>query len=235
MGKTVREIMEGVENVVSRRKIAANTVEYRLKDGTRKIRLHKVDIVTIQPNGDVILSSGGWKTKTTEERINDFLREYSTPGMLYAHENAWYYRNFLFRDGITIKADGKVKNAGSDYRFNRLNKAINNYALNFSNKLIAGEIPAPSGGDCWICLMKDKNGEPVFESEHLENHVKEGYYVPSLLPNILERKEKYLCGYIMMCMTGRREDVHDNWIRIIQKTVQFNLRRYLKMHLLNGA
>lgn len=53
------------------KKIANNTYKIDTPDGYI-IRLHNTDIVTVHGNS-ITLNSGGWKTKTTKERINDHI------------------------------------------------------------------------------------------------------------------------------------------------------------------
>ena len=59
-------------------------------------------------------------------------------------------------------------------------------------KIEAGELPAPSGGDCWCCSMKNEKGICLGDlsdnNQHLLDHMKERYYVPSLLVNAIKEK-----------------------------------------------
>ena len=50
-----------------------NTLDYTTADGTRRLRLHDTDVVTVAPNGGITLDTGGFNTPLTRERINDFL------------------------------------------------------------------------------------------------------------------------------------------------------------------
>ena len=50
-----------------------NTLDYTTADGTRRLRLHDTDVVTVAPNGGVTLDTGGFNTLLTRERINAFL------------------------------------------------------------------------------------------------------------------------------------------------------------------
>lgn len=70
--QTKTEIMAGIENVVSSKKIANNTVQYKLTDGTEVIRLHNTDILTKYRNGKIVLNTDGWLTPTTKERLNNY-------------------------------------------------------------------------------------------------------------------------------------------------------------------
>lgn len=60
----------------------------------------------------------------------------------------------------------------------KLIKSIKTYIKGFYEAFIARKISAPSGGDCWCCM-----GIPDSQHSHLLAHIKEKYYVPSLLSN----------------------------------------------------
>lgn len=64
---------------------------------------------------------------------------------------------------------------------------IRAYAKNYVKALKARKVPLPSGGDCWGCCMKDvKTGKTIMGSDHIRQHLKEKYYVPSLAVNALK-------------------------------------------------
>ena len=57
------------------------------------VRLHQTNIVTVRQNGDLVLSSGGWRTHQTLKGINTALKTFS-PGMQvlpdgHVAEGAW--------------------------------------------------------------------------------------------------------------------------------------------------
>lgn len=83
-----------------RKKVAHNTY-MRIELGNRYIRLHDTDILIETPDG-VILSSGGWRTLTTKERINKFLRR----GKVFQKDFEWFYTNgndtIPFNDGMLV-------------------------------------------------------------------------------------------------------------------------------------
>lgn len=70
--QTKAEIMAGIENVVSSKKIANNTIQYKLADGTEVIRLHNTNIFTKYKNGRIVLNTDGWLTPTTKDRLNNY-------------------------------------------------------------------------------------------------------------------------------------------------------------------
>ena len=84
------------------RTIANNTLEYTDQDGARVIRLHQTDI--IRRKGDnVTLSTGGWQSMTTKERLNTF-----SPFRVGSHKGQWTVTTdagtFPFSDGCTFNA-----------------------------------------------------------------------------------------------------------------------------------
>lgn len=54
-----------------RRRLGCNTYLYPRGDSFA-VRYHYTDVVTIHPDGTFTLSTGGWETSTTKQRINDY-------------------------------------------------------------------------------------------------------------------------------------------------------------------
>ncbi|MFA5049291.1 MAG: hypothetical protein WC516_09770 [Patescibacteria group bacterium] len=174
---------------IQSRKIANNTYLQR-RDSDIVVKLHDTDIITYKSNGDIVLNSGGWHTMTTKDRLNNNL-----PRELYISQNKgiWYIKNLRYKDGLTIKASGKILNydkTSNDSKDNKLKAKIKAYA-----KLCSSKIPLdlPNGGDCWYCYMQTNDGKSLGDNfkdkEHLLSHIKENYIVPSLVYNAL--KERY--------------------------------------------
>jgi len=178
----MKDIMENVPNVTWKRKRMNNTVEYGCEDGSRKIRLHDTDIITYKPNGDIVLNSNGWQTVTTKDRMNRFLNE----GNIYQSKSVWYLTingdEYVYQDGITIHPDRSVSNAGKQDDLKKIQKQIKKYVDEYCEELFSGRMGPPDGGDCWFCLMFKEMGG----NEHLLSHMKEKYYVPSIVVNALE-------------------------------------------------
>jgi hypothetical protein len=76
------------------------------------VRLHHTDVVVYHANGDVVLSSGGWRTLTTADR----LRTYAPYGRLGSDRGEWYFfprsggPRVVFFDNMRIDASGAVVN-----------------------------------------------------------------------------------------------------------------------------
>jgi len=71
------------------RRIANNTLEVYKTDkyqDLEAIRLHDTNIITFLDNGKIRLNNGGWQTRTTASRINDYL---PTGYLLYQKNWNW--------------------------------------------------------------------------------------------------------------------------------------------------
>ena len=88
--------LRGLTGVESARKIGNNTWEVTYGDGTRAIRLHKTNVVVFRPDGKFVITSGGYLTRTTKDRINKYCR---TIGV-WQEKGRWYVAQ-LYSDGVT--------------------------------------------------------------------------------------------------------------------------------------
>jgi hypothetical protein len=109
--RTKAEQLHGVGEYVSARKVANNTVERILADGTRIIRLHLTDIVTIYSNGTIEVNSDGYQTSTTKDRINTYI---GPQWSLFQERGKWLlYRRadgtkHTYMDGTKLLPDGTL-------------------------------------------------------------------------------------------------------------------------------
>jgi len=88
-----------------------NTLEYKTVEYWA-IRLHETDVVRKYFNGDIVLNSGGWDTRTTRDRINGYIRRvgasvYTTFGDMWIQDSTGDHK--VFKDGVTLNAEGKFK------------------------------------------------------------------------------------------------------------------------------
>jgi hypothetical protein len=65
------------------------------------VRLHFTDVVTIFPDGTYQLKTGGFYTRTTKDRINQF-----SPAAVYQDKFIWYVGNSLFYEGMVVSPTG---------------------------------------------------------------------------------------------------------------------------------
>lgn len=161
-------------------------------------------IIEILQSGEYILNSGGYRTRSTKAKINEF-----SPARLHQTAHVWYVHTesgepVPFQDGIKIDAEGKPVNAKASDGI-KIVKAqaskvakVKAYVKAFIAKIEAGELPKPSAGDCMGCAMRTTTGEvlgDVAMKDHVHSHLDEGCHVPSLLVNAL-RESGYRPEYV---------------------------------------
>lgn len=207
------------------------------KDPFFAIRLHDTDVVKVFAD-KLELYTGGWQTSTTRERINRLLYLSKLGYYVTQVKSIWYiirpkdsFRE-VFKEGVTIHEDGGISGtapASSAEKSIKLLKQIKVYAEKYAATLKAGKIPLPSGGDCWSCYMADKNGKPAFGNDHFSDHLRENYFVPSLLFNAFRDKG---CGVLYFqfareAMEGKppKEKGFGN---VLYKETKRSIRRFLK-------
>lgn len=91
----------------SEKKIGNNTVLRRLSNGDIAVRLWYTDIVVINKLDNKKIYSGGWETRTTADRINQFLPD----GVrVFSQKGRWKVKanngTFDFRGGMIITSNG---------------------------------------------------------------------------------------------------------------------------------
>lgn len=111
--RTKGNILEGAAYVGKPKKTANNTWRWQDAEGNTYWRLHRTDVVTRLANGTFVLTSGGWQTSTTRDRINQY-----SPACLYQTNGEWYLASRLpdgaidwntrypFQDGMAIDEHG---------------------------------------------------------------------------------------------------------------------------------
>jgi len=168
------------------RKLANNTYLMRQNDDI-VVRLHETNIITFKPDGKVVLSSGGWLTPTTKNRLNDYagVNVYQDKGQWYI--GSWDQKdNPLFHDGVTIKNGKVLRPRFKDKKSERLQRQIKAYCKKLKELDV---LPVPGSGDCWYCLMKTDDGVTLGDAtnyiDHLKSHLKEKYIHGSLIFNAL--------------------------------------------------
>lgn len=191
--KTYQDAAERLGTKTSR-KLENNTYLERTEDGGIAVRLHATRVVTYRPDGSCVLNSGGFRTTTTKDRINRY-----SPVPLHTDGGVWYIGNWLtvgpkilYHDGLTIAPNGApgglIETEEDRAKVRQLKQDVKTYCDGFTTALDAGDVPQPSGADCWGCWRYSIDGLPLvaLESGHIREHVRESYYVPSLLVRALE-------------------------------------------------
>jgi len=233
------------------RKLGNNTYAERregLSAPAIAVRLHATDVLTFYQDGRVVLNTGGWKTVTTKDRIN----EYIPAGFrVLSIRGTWYlYRaprtddesaiTVPYADGLAIGARGGITGDGpkdAPKQETKLRKDVAAYAAAFIAALDAGQVSPPGPGDCFYCAMREtKTGAPLGEAtrnaEHIRSHMAESYYVPSLLVRALETfGASVVCrSYVWGCMNGSGGP-NDSFGDIGREQAEKMLRRYVTRQL----
>lgn len=225
------------------RPLPGRATRLQLRDnGKIAVCYHETDVLTYCPDGTIVLDSGGWKTSTTKARINEYIPSgwtvYQDKGIWYLQKGHWGrgdYESYPFADGMSLNPETEtVKGAGEDpAQMLKLKRVASTFASAYVRELLAGNVPAPSGGDCFFCAMREvETGKPLGEltnDDHIVSHIEEGYYVPSLLVNAIEA---FPVGKLIQGMVGdlwNGASVADyGWLADIAKEqLTRSLRRYL--------
>lgn len=188
------------------RKMADNTYLVARGDGSVGLRYHETEVVIFRPDR-VTLTTGGWHTMTTRERIEMGLRLAGVPGEIstdgHGLNGPWNYSRRCngkdgpkwvgktpFTDGLEVSYKGVPMNAdkGAGKADEALVRLVDAYCKRLSKTLReeSGWDPDP-GGDCWYCGLRTKNGDALGNAleinGHLLDHLKEGYIMSSLMLN----------------------------------------------------
>lgn len=203
------------------KKIDNNTYLVRIEDYFA-VRLHQTDILRFYPDGSVLLDSGGWKTPTTKDRINNYL---PNGFQLRTRKRVWYLwahgEEYLYADGMVIKGndivDGTVLNKETEKERERLLKSIKEYSRELVQKVVNLEIDAPSFKDCWYCsALLEETPDIFLEENHLLSHLEEKYYVPSLFWSAMKEAKDHMSIYDRMILS-------ELWTSIENKKKTHNL------------
>jgi hypothetical protein len=157
------------------------------------VRLHGTDVVTFHKDNSVTLDSGGWLTVTTKDRMNTYLGSrahvYSKRGLWHVAGMGDWTGGVRYFDGIRIAFDGTVLNPPDEALVKRkreaeikMRKRIDRFVDGYMKALTDG-MPLPGGGDCWDCLMLGDR-----DDHHLQSHLTESYYVPTMLWNAMKMR-----------------------------------------------
>lgn len=77
------------------------------ESGVERVIYHETCVAARFPNGDIRLDSGGWRTRTTMQRMNQY-----GCANVYQRNHEWYVghggKRHEFRDGMTLHPDGRV-------------------------------------------------------------------------------------------------------------------------------
>jgi len=218
------------------RKVENNTTA-RFDHDNIIVRLHDTDIAELFPDKTIILSSGGYQTMTTKDRLNKIIPEGFN---LYQQFGLWFlsdYQNdkvYPFCDGIMILPDRTVTGYDTEYQSKiTLRKDIKKYAKGFMNALINGKVDKPYAGDCMYCFMREVNtnkpwGETSSNTDHLQSHFDEKYYVGSLFYRAVELYPMSIIANSAMYELWEKDTKPDEWLSdILAEQGYKSLLKYL--------
>ena len=202
------------------------------------VKYHDTYVVTFYPDNRIALNSGGWRTMTTKARINSCNLPYTLyqdSGVWYVSKSRWTDREpYIFQDGMVINADGTITGALSytaKKKFMQDKKAILAYVKEYMARLMAHQLPKPSGADCWYCALESQDGRSLGEiagNHHIKDHIKERYYVPSLVMQAIKRFPISQIGNVVLANAFGYSNQLENWGRpIAQRQIASSLKRYL--------
>lgn len=190
--------------------IRATSIQ-RLDHDVIALQYHATHVISWHSDGTITLRTGGYQTVTTKARINAYSPHsvYQDNGLWYIRphgvpfdENA---PRVLFFDGIQIK-EGAIQNprpvddtARREECKRVVDRLVSRYIKGYIGEMITrGAVDMDTGGDCWYCLMRTvrkptakgyEGGVPLGDAfrdvTHILDHMREGYYVPSLLLNAI--------------------------------------------------
>ena len=214
-----------------------------------------------KPEGD---SWGNWQWRQDADKFNTYIEMMSRFGSMEAWKQAaledfrarkaylkaereWEQRNRIpFYDGITVDSDGYAPRLRKDgpspaklrrheAKVKKVKASIEKYVDGYMAALAKG-MPMPGNGDCWFCLLHDKDGKTwgdMGSSDHLEQHFKDRYYVPMLAVNALREAGYRDVGiYIHL---GMSEAGTMGGGRVSTDLVKRDLRKYLNKRMIPTA
>lgn len=187
-----------------RKRVLENNTRFVKTEHGYGIKLHDTVVVEYLPDGGYRLDSGGWKTITTRSRMNAYLPKgmgvWQSKGIWYVQTSGERFRRDDenvrgFEDGVILYTDGRVIGAGDPGKEKRFREQVKEYAKNFVDAIFEGKVAAPGNGDCWGCLFSPADGQKLpaktrdhpMGTDHLNQHIKERYYVPSLAMKAVEK------------------------------------------------
>jgi hypothetical protein len=259
------DLLATARNADAGKPLANNTRLFKRGDDY-VIRLHSTDIVLIHADGTYTLDSGGWRTLTTKSRMNDYTPATIAQerGIWYVRNGSWDDPAAMYEDGMKVDANGAPLNPVSADKVKatekagrKLSRMVSKFIKGFLADLAENGLRNPSGGDCWGCYFAASPGRVTTGSldangtltnttgkadpmgvDHLLSHMKERYYVPSLLwVAVRERAgDDHRAGFQWHMIKGDLEYGREPWLaREALKRYFANRRTKLRDELLAQA
>lgn len=220
-------------------------------DKSIDVWLHRTIIVHFNPDGTTVYNSGGWRTDVTRRRME----ECGLPNVVLSvkdhqmlltvrgnrrKDGTRIVKTVAFEDGIIVGKRGglTLPSGGSKREAKRqlkLRKSVKKYCDDYIEALSKGEVPAPGLGDCMMCSFRDKDGVTMGDlghHDHLLEHIKESYYVPSLLANAI-KEDRCLAPIATMGLSywWSGEERAKTFASFALQPLKKSLRKYLHQRL----
>lgn len=203
------------------RKVANHTYVQR-RGANIAVLLHSTDVVTYHADGTATLDATGYHTVTTKDRINTYSR-----ARIHSERGVWLVAGagalYVFEDGMRVDSDGRpVKGKLPEKAYakrEKLAKLVKAYIDGFCAKVAADKRFPDSAGDCFFCQLRvvskdaetgESLGELQGDTDHLLNHLREKYYMSSLVANavrVVGHKPAYLGLLAADASVGRTNDL----------------------------
>lgn len=225
----------------AKRNVEYATVLHRIDGDSIAVRYHSTDIVTYYQSGQTVLTSGSWHSPTTKDRLN----RYGSLRMWQSH-GTWYLDSArIFSDDMRILPDGSLTgftpvSPDTAKESRKLRADIKRYCSAYLSALFSGDVPAPSSGDCWYCVMRTDTGVSLGEAtqnvDHILSHLAERYYVPSLLTNAIKRYPVSPIAHDYLCACFNPSQPHAESYRVpyVRSIGERDLGRSLYRYLMNA-
>lgn len=193
--KDCEKMFDGRNSHRESRRLGNNTYLRRTSPVEFAVRYHDTDMLVIRADGTYLYDAGGWYTATTKMRLNEY-----GPAQITQRNRRWYFSvdqiEYEYQDGMTVdtrtdptRVEGApVFSSIKEKQDNRLKRRAHTYATKYVDKFLRQELPKPDAGDCLICRLFDtSSGKPRTDASHIQSHLDEKYYVPSLLLAAIRR------------------------------------------------
>ena len=206
-----RLLTDGRGHVTDGRRVSPSA-KVRTEGTNIVLRLFDTDIAIMPKDGGIILDSGGWRTRFTRQIIDSLLPKglglTSVDGLwqLFSEQRGRAGAHCHgFCDGCVVHEDASFTGVMTPAQWTERRALLaksKRFVHRYVDRLLDGEVPRPSAGDCLYCqneaglqsfrscvLLPDgttRQHTPEEQGEHVRSHIQEGYFCPSMLHNAIK-------------------------------------------------
>ena len=246
------EAFLAAKGVDSRKVCGNNTYVERRHDALIAVRYHQTDIIAFSKSGLVTLSTGGWHTQSTKQRLEQFLPVPLTvfsfkgqwriglgDGQRWATTKADCANSVVFTDGLTLRRHAdetweplNALTVDAEDRLNAAKRDLDKAVKKYCEKL-AEKVPEWSkavretralnvAGDPWCCTMGLGRGD----NDHFWQHLKDGYVFPTIVVRAFEDSGRWEGGTYTPAQYAVNNIAFGN-VSLITREVAKYLRKHL--------